>query len=198
MKILLSFIMAFLIIGCGLNEPKYKKKPSNKLKLANEIKDEQLANEITLKVANQLKEKYNLIPCGSGGQMMYEIKMLALSFDYYGPIDIEKGRELLLAAINEFKDTVNADERIRSYLFNYPFEAKNIEIRIFLYNLDGSVCDSDKLVVIKSIDGNFIYNIDGPDESSYITIHKETYEEAMQKIEDKSKGQAKEDILESA
>jgi hypothetical protein len=39
--------------------------------------------------------------------MMYEIKMLALSFDYYGPIDMEKGRELLLIAVNEFKDAIN-------------------------------------------------------------------------------------------
>ena len=54
----------------------------------------QLANEISNRVALQLKQEQDLYPCGFGGGMMNQIRMLALSFNYYKRIEIEQAREL--------------------------------------------------------------------------------------------------------
>jgi hypothetical protein len=145
----------------------------------NEISDdEKLADECLQKAAVQLKKEKDLYLCGTGGGMMDQIRMLALSFNYYKPVDIEKGRELLISAVNQLADVVNADERIRPYLKNYPFGPENIEIRIFIKNPDGSSVSSEKLRVISAEEGFLNYYIDNPTGGLFITVLKETYETA--------------------
>lgn len=138
-----------------------------------------LINEIRGNVAVQLKEKYDLYPGGFGGQAMDQVEMLALAFDYYQPLEIEDARELLIAAVQEFLSAVNADERIRPYLANYPFEAGNVEIAIYVHKPDFSDFGPDKLCVIAAERGNLEYKIPGKPFSK--TIHEETYKEVMKK-----------------
>jgi hypothetical protein len=145
-------------------------------------KDVQLVNEISDKVAKKLMDDHQLRLAGVGSQMMDQIKMIALSFSYSSPVDLEKARELLLVATDELVNAVNVDERIRPYLDNYPFEPKNVEIRIFLKNADGSLPSPEKLSVISALDGVFDYEVDDPRKSVLFTIvHTETYQEAKQK-----------------
>ncbi|MDE3045869.1 MAG: hypothetical protein KGJ02_04410 [Verrucomicrobiota bacterium] len=168
MRFLLLFIVFSFLSSCS------QKKHSNQLppKVI-------FANEIRKKVASDLYKKKNLVPCGSGGGMMRQVEMLALSFDYRKPIDIKMGRELLIAAVDELTVAVNADERIRPYLQNYPFEPKNIEIRIFLYNPDGSDIPPGSLSVVGALEGVLDYKIRDPKTDQLKSIHKETYEEAV-------------------
>lgn len=146
-------------------------------------RDEQLANEITKKVALALRKEKDLYPCGSGGQMMHEIQMLALSFDYYKQISMEEGRCLLIAAVEKFTAAVNADIRIRPYLGNYPFRPKNVQIMIFLKNSDGSETAPDQLSALCAINAVLEYDVRDPQTTHLKTIHKESYEEALQKIQ---------------
>jgi|SRR3989344_111403 len=169
----LLLIVMICMFGCSENRSSITYELSIK---------EQLADEILKKVATQVKQEKGLDPCGTGGQMMDQIKMLALSFDYRKPIDIEKGRELLITAVNEFVAAVNADERIRPYLNNYPFEPKNVEIRIFLQNPDGSNVAPGKLSVISALEGVLKYKMDDPETKLFKIVHTETFEEAVLKI----------------
>jgi hypothetical protein len=141
--------------------------------------DEELADECLKKADDHLKKERGLYLCGTGGGMMNQIRMLALSFNYHKPVDIDEGRELLIAAVNELAHIVNADERIHSYLKNYPFGPKDIEIRIFLQNQDYSSFGQDKLSVISALQGTLSYKIDNPKTKLFKTIHQETYEEAL-------------------
>ncbi len=173
MKRFLVVFLALFIVGCDLNHVENLYEPDKN----------ELANIALRKAAKNLKQKANLRLSGDGGQMMDQIKMLALSFHYYELIDIEKGRELLISSVNELVTTVNEDLRIRPYLANYPFDYRNVEIRIFLYNPDGSFVSKGNLSVIKADRGEFTYAIDDPkDEFAFkIKILKETYEEALAK-----------------
>jgi hypothetical protein len=144
--------------------------------------DEKLANECLKKAAIQLKKKKGLHLFGTGGRMMDQIKVLHLSFIYYKPIDIKEGRELLIASVNELIDVVNASEHIRPYLNNYPFEPKNIGIEIFLRNPDGSFVAPEQLRVISAEEGILSFKIDNPETRLFQIVHKETYEEALLKI----------------
>src|SRR3990167_4907158 len=170
MRLLLFLSMAVSIAGCT---QKHAYQPSTKVTLASEIRN---------KVAIQLQREKELVPSGTGGQMMHQIKMLALSFDYRKPIDINKGRELLIEAVDEFVAAVNADERIRPYLNNYPFEPKNIEIRIFLRSPNGSDVAPGELSVISALDAVLEYDIRDPKTDRLKTVHTETFEEAVLKI----------------
>ncbi len=172
MKFLPYLVCILLCMGCDfINKP--FETPNAKVRIARKVRKQ---------VAEKLKKDLSLYPSGSGGQMMNQIHMLALSFRYYQPVNIETARKLLVTAVTEFIDAVNANEEIRPYLQNYPFEAKNIEIRIFLQNLDGSPIPFGRLKVISSMDGNFQYKIDNLETGLFTTIYKESFKEGQKKV----------------
>ena len=166
--ILLSLFILFM--GC--------EKSSNPLISQKEA----LANEVTIKAANRLKKEKDLRPCGFGGGAMYEIRMLALSFNYYHDLSLEEGRELLLYAVDTFLEEINSNEEIKPYLLNYPFGPKNVEIRIFPRNQNGSSLTSEQFCWITAVGGDFQYNLQNPGSEKTTIAHKETYQEALEKF----------------
>ena len=173
MKMFLFCLLATLCIcGCERYAPS---DPNEKQKLINEVRQ---------KAAKKIYKDLGLIPCGTGAQAMDQIKMLHLAFDYRKPVDIKTGRELLVAAVQIFAQEINANPEIRPYLDNYPFEPKNIRIWIFLKNPDGSNIEPEKLCVICATQGILEYENKNPETCRLTTIYKETYEEALQKIQE--------------
>jgi hypothetical protein len=74
---------------------------------------------------------------------------------------------------------INNNEEIRPYLHEYPFTAKNVEIRIFIYKPDGTYPPLDKIQCFSSINGILTYYLDVPEKYTFQALHKETYEEAL-------------------
>ena len=146
-----------------------------------------LSNIITKNVATQLKNELGLLPFGSGGRAREQIKMLAISFLYRHPLEIEEGRELLITAVEKFAAKINANEAIRPYLNNYPFGPKNIEIRIFIQAPNGKDFGSEKLCLIKAQEGFLKYEIHSG-EYNLKTVYEETFEEALHKLNHDKKG----------
>src|SRR3989344_4332350 len=93
-----------------------------------------LAHKITEKTAKKLKEQKNLYLIGTGGQMMHDIQMMMMGFNFYKVVDIETARQLLVESVEEYLSVINSNKEVRPYLHNYPFTAKNIEIVIYFYN----------------------------------------------------------------
>ncbi len=141
-----------------------------------------LAANITEKTAGKLKEQKNLYLIGTGGGMMHDIQMMAMSFNFYQEVDLKKARELVVYAINEYLVDINNNEEIRPYLHEYPFTAKNVEIRIFIYKPNGTNPPLDKICYISAIDGILTYYLDLPETYSRKAICKETYEKALRNI----------------
>ena len=171
MRVVLLLLIVF-IAGCGtpcVAPPP----PPNEQSLVNEVRNKTFA---------QLKEEKELYPYGIGSEMMYQIKMLALGFRYYKEVNIAQARELLIRAGTVFLDTINSNEQIRQFLHNYPFKPENIEISIYLQKPDGSNPDPDKLTVITITNGVLDYMIDEPGTYRLLTIYKETFEEATEKL----------------
>lgn len=150
------------------------------------IEKERLADHIMRKVATQLKQEMNLRPCGTIGQMMNEIQILGLGFYYYQPVDIIEGRKLLVKAVDAMLQEINGETRIHPYLIRYPFRSRNVEIEIFFRNPDGSDVAPGVLDVIQASEGTLCYDIHHPTKSGFITVYKETYDEAKQRIADPS------------
>ncbi len=118
-----------------------------------------ITNKIRKKAAIKIKEETGLIPCGTGGQMMDQIKMLYLAFVYREPIDMNRARELLIKAVQDFASEINGDERIRTYLDKFPFEPKNIEISIFIQNRNGGDFGKGSLCVVSANNGILTFDI---------------------------------------
>ncbi|CCB87955.1 hypothetical protein [Simkania negevensis] len=140
---------------------------------------ERIADRITAKTAKKLEKQKNLRLIGTGGGMMNDIQMMEMSFQYFQEVDLQKARELVVYAVKEYLTDINSNEKVRPYLHEYPFTAKNVEIRIWIYNPDRSRLPSDKIYYISSIDGVLSYYIRGPEEYSRLAVCEETYEEAL-------------------
>ena len=176
MRVLLIFALAFFSIACNRQDNLFSPhKPSTK---------QEAVNEIRLRAAGKIKRKYGLQPFGTAGQLLDQVKMIGLSFQYHKPIDIEEGRKLLIGATNELLAEINANEDVRPYLDKYPFETKNVRIEIVLRNPDGSTPVLGSLVLIKAQTDILSYDTSDPQTHRLTTILQETFEEALLKIQD--------------
>lgn len=141
-----------------------------------------LAHEITEKTAKKLKEQKGLSLAGTGGQMMNDIQMMMMGFNFYKVVDIETARQLLTDSVQEYLSAINSNEKIRPYLHNYPFTPKNVEIVIYFYNPDRSKVPNGKINIAEASRDEIIYYIDYPEKHTIKTIHEETYEEALKLV----------------
>ncbi len=171
MRFIFYLVMVFAFCSCEWNHP-YQ--PSQK---------EKITNEIMKKAAIKIREETGLIPCGTGGQMMHQIKMLYLGFNYHQSIDVNRARELLVKAVQDFASEINGDERIRSYLDKFPFEPKSIHIDLFVLDRKGKDFGEGKLCVATANNGVLTYRAHDSNKS-YIILYQETYEEALQIVQD--------------
>lgn len=146
---------------------------------------QRLANQVRRKVAIRLKDEAKLCPCGTIGQMLREIQVLGLSFYYYQPVDIIGGRKLLIKSIEAVICEVNNETQIHPFLAQNPFTPNNVEIRIYLWNHDGTTVSSGSLCTLVAEEGKLNYKIKNPENNfDLITVHQETYEEALQRLAD--------------
>ncbi|MEX0962283.1 MAG: hypothetical protein WDZ28_05460 [Simkaniaceae bacterium] len=167
MKRFLNFSLVLLMISLafGCNSMTYKLSD-----------DEKIVNQITQETAKKLKEKKKLVLIGTGGQMMYKIEMLAMSFNYYQEVDLNSARDLIVYTINEYLTDINNNQDVRPYLHEYPFTSKNIEIRIFIYGPDRRELPPEKIGYISSRKGILRYYTRSDRDHP---ICKETYDEAL-------------------
>jgi hypothetical protein len=176
MKYLLFFTLIFFGFGCD----------SSNLDGYKASEKEQLANQVIREAFSVLKKEKNLEPFGEGGQMMHQIQMLALSFSYHNPLDIEQAREMLVYVSKTFLGILNKNERIRPYLSNYPFDFKNIDIEIVVRGGDKS--DQDKLVFLSMHRGVLNYNVRELGTIKFKRFYRETYEEAIERLAYQNEG----------
>lgn len=161
-----------LLVACSTN---------NKIKTKETSTESIIVNKIRSEVFVELFID-DLHPCGTGGQMMDEIKMLYFGFNYFYEISIDEARKLLLMAAKVALNKINNCDEIRPYLANYPFKPINVKIDIFLRNSDYTPFDCEKLQVISFHEGKLEYMNHNSVNNFLTTIHKETYEEALAKI----------------
>ncbi len=139
---------------------------------------EKMADTITEATARKLKKKKQLYLVGTGGRMMHDVQMMAMSFYLYSEIDLSTARELIVYAINEYLLNINENSNIKPYLCKHPFTVKNIEILIWPRKLNGSDPNINNIYFISATDGILSYYINLPDDTLKI-IHTETFAEAQ-------------------
>jgi hypothetical protein len=100
--------------------------------------------QIQQSFANWMKKELNLNWMGRGGVKHEKIEGFRLNFEANRRATVEEARAITLLAVHKFADMINAHEKIRPYLLEYPFPLERIIILTrFLGTLgpkgDGSV-----------------------------------------------------------
>jgi len=150
-----------------------------------------------------MRKEYGLICIGSGGRMPKDVEEISMDFNLYQRTTIEEARELMVKVREKLVDKVNAHEKIRPFLREYPFTWSGADISIAFhkphsdsYYLDGSVafvCPArdgkiayqgaelrkQKLVDIIGLDGNVERVGEVVEDEVFIPLLREPYEEAL-------------------
>ena len=163
MNLIFIFIL-FLFSSCSKTEAEKK---------------ERLENKIIGKTWRQLEKEKNLIPLGEGGSVTPGNEYLELIFQYFEPLTIDEARELVVYSAETFLHNLNSDEKLNE-LLDKPYPMKWIQILIHIYNPDYSRVEPPGICVAHYEKGYIKYIIYNG--KNYVTIYKETYEEAVEKL----------------
>ena len=150
--------------------------------------------EILDKINQKLEKKYqmNTSAIGSSGDGCL-LKSVSISFQRFeGPMTLDENRKILLDCIGIYIDAFNNNEKIRSFLSNYPFTEKNIELIIHSYGKDGERLFDPMICCAFNYPKGISYYTNDPDkEYKYKHEIKETYQEAYSKLKETKENQHK-------
>jgi hypothetical protein len=105
-------------------------------------------NEVVKAFEKDVKKKYGIICIGSGGTMRGSVERISLRFHSYQRTTLEEARELIVALKEDLIRRVNAHEKIRPFLKEYPFSWFGADIAISFYKPRGSSHYLDESVAL--------------------------------------------------
>ncbi|MCH9631870.1 MAG: hypothetical protein S4CHLAM6_01880 [Chlamydiae bacterium] len=143
----------------------------------------QLAEQMMNYCAKALSERHQMLQCGDGGAMMYEIEDLFLAFTIYRQLSKEEARAILIDCAHEVISSVNQCPEIQKYLLPGGFTEKSVQIQIYIkpnkqdnYYPDLGVCSYNfGKLAFSTYDDEKPYG--------YKTDEEEMYQEAISHLE---------------
>jgi hypothetical protein len=138
----LLLLLIFVLQGCALyhSTPEYI----------------QLLNKTDAKFNKFVAENYQLRLCGYGGALMDDISGVSLHYHSSKKYDVAASRRLVVTCVEKLRSMINADEKLRPFLHEYPFPASRIKLSISVRNPCGHRA-ADSPVAYVSLQGGYIY-----------------------------------------
>lgn len=131
-----TFIFAAFILIIG---PKLNAKETNQLEYLKYV------DEIVADFAKDMEKKYELHFYGSGGSMPTDVEKIEVLFISHQQSTVDDARKMEVNGIQSLLHRINAHEKLRPYLREYPFKADRVGLSISFRTetddrpLDGSV-----------------------------------------------------------
>ena len=125
--------------------------------------------------------------CGaSGGRMPYDVEEISVSLVAYQSATIEQARELEIKATERFAQIINAHEKIRPFLREYPFPSCRVDVSISFEPPKKMFSPSPKSDVsyVLQARNRIYYQAENPNNPYVeIDIKDEPYEEALKIVQ---------------
>ncbi len=143
-----------------------------------------------LENSEKFQRKNNLILSGYGINLndtietpkRNSIHQFYINFFSKEQLDLNTARKKLIKCIGNFLVEINNNIRIRNYIYEYPFDHRDLHFGISFYdNFNKRV--QDKYISSCVLDKNKIYYEIAHSDGSFSQIHEETYEEALKIVE---------------
>lgn len=138
--------------------------------------------EVTSSFLRQTYREYGFECGASGGQMPYDVEEISVQLVAYRSATVEQARELEVILTERFAEIINAHEKIRPFLREYPFPPSRVDVAISFENPKRNkkvpVADGEVTLVFQAKNKLF-YQSDKPNgRYQYTDIMNEPYEEA--------------------
>jgi hypothetical protein len=147
-------------------------------------------DEIVRSFAKEMKKEFGLVYIGDGGGLAYDVEEISVKFIDYRNATIEQAREIEVKATEKILKMINAHEKIRPYLREYPFVAKRARVSISFYKPDNDYyLDGSVSVVFFGRDGFCYFKAEPTKTKKHTTVDlicilREQYEEALRIVKE--------------
>lgn len=138
-----------------------------------------IMQNITVKLEHQFPLRY-IGRSVSANENYY--KEIGLMFQIFRVISKDEGRKILIDAVEDLLEQLNAAPLLKEHLQPYPFTAANIEIDVFSYHPNGEDTFYPDITVFSARKGTLRFVADTPETRSHhlhYTEETESYEEAV-------------------
>ncbi len=86
--------------------------------------------EVTSAFLKEVYQEYGFRCGGSGGSMPYDVEKISVSLDANQSATVDQARELVVKLTERFVQIINAHEKIRPFLREYPFPSSRARVMI--------------------------------------------------------------------
>ncbi len=137
------------------------------------------AKDIMNEFIKQSTRDYKIDCIGSGGGFAKNVDQIAIKFVAYRRATVEEARELEVSLIKNLLERINTDKRIKPYLSEYPFKAKNLDISVSFRKKNAGRYLDESVALVFLARGKIFYDYINPKTEELVTIMNESYEEAL-------------------
>jgi hypothetical protein len=145
----------------------------------------QYVAEVTSSFVKKMHKEYGLECGASGGEMPYDVEEISVSLVAYRSATVEEARELEIKTTERFVQIINAHEKIRPFLREYPFPSSRASVAIsFEKPRKKTFAIDDNVLFVFQARNRIFYRAKNPD-NPYVPklIKDEPYEEALKIVQ---------------
>jgi len=143
-------------------------------------------NQILRDFAREMKKEYGLICIGDSSRMPYEVSEIEVLFIAKQTATIEEARELEIKTTERFVEVINAHEKIRPFLEEYPFGSDRAKVFISFRKENNRYTD-EGVSIVHQAKGNIYYSAYVPESPLYKSLGEEPYEAALKIVQSSQK-----------
>jgi hypothetical protein len=143
---------------------------------------ERYVDELVKTFALEMKNDLNLYCVGDGGRMPRDVEEIAIDFSINRRATLDEARKMEVYATEKLLQKINAHEKIRPFLREYPFTPARVGIRITFDDEFNAHYSDGTIAYMNLARGKIFYSYQDPIAGKLIDIHKESYEDALKLI----------------
>ena len=176
LKILLHFLLfCFTCAGCL----------ERKMNLSDISSNEKIELKIISKVCRKLEKEKKIFFCEIGNEKKENFYIRSIGFKYFEKLTIDEMRKLLIYIVNQFIENYNSSDDLLSDVKTL-YRVKNFEIVVYLREKNGDFIPYPELTMGELYNNRLIYSSMDVIKYKIETLYQETYEEAVEKLKNKS------------
>ena len=144
---------------------------------------EAYVDEIVRAFAMEMRHNFGLLWIGDGGRMSDDVEEVEVIFHARRKTSIEEARELEVRATERLVEMINAHEKIRPFLREYPFTANRADVSISFVKRDHTAYTDGTVAFVYQARNKIFYRKKDTKTNQLLLLLEEPYEEALNKVQ---------------
>lgn len=164
---LIIFSVGLIFLGAQLESKEYVK----------------YVSDVTASFAREIEAEFNFYCCGDGGSMPNDVEEIDVSFITERKMTLEEAREVEVYMVTRFLELINAHEKLRPFLREYPFSPQRVSVSVSGRDHTDRHFSDGSVASVFLCKGNLCYYSCDPVSGHLKSLQKEPFVEAVKIVE---------------